>query len=62
VLPVIRDIQAAGAKSNAAIAAKLNERRAPTARGGKWAHVQVAAVIARAGLARARRPPTTSLD
>ena len=49
VLPVIRDIQAAGAKSNAAIAAKLNERRVPTAHGRKWAHVQVAAVIARAG-------------
>ena len=48
VLPVIRDIQAGGAKSNAAIAAKLNERRVPTARGGKWAHVQVAAVLSRA--------------
>jgi DNA invertase Pin-like site-specific DNA recombinase len=34
VLPVIREIQAAGTKSNAAIAAKLNERRVPTARGG----------------------------
>ena len=49
VLPVIRDIQASGAKSNAAIAAKLNERKVPTSRGGKWAHVQVAAVIARVG-------------
>ena len=50
VLPVIRDIQAGGAKSNAAIAAKLNERNVPTARGGKWAHVQVGAVIGRAAV------------
>ena len=50
VLPVIRDIQAGGAESNAAIAAKLNERRVPTARGGKWAHVQVGAVIGRAAV------------
>jgi DNA invertase Pin-like site-specific DNA recombinase len=49
VLPVIREIQAAGAKSNAAIAAKLNERRVPTARGGVWTHVQVRAVIGRGG-------------
>ena len=47
VLPVIRDIQAGGVKSNAGIAAKLNERRVPTALGGKWGHAQVAAVIAR---------------
>ena len=47
VLPAIREIQAAGAKSNAAVAAKLNERRVPTARGGVWTHVQVRAVIGR---------------
>jgi DNA invertase Pin-like site-specific DNA recombinase len=47
VLPVIREVQAAGARSNAAIAAKLNERRVPTARGGVWTHVQVRAVIGR---------------
>jgi hypothetical protein len=47
VLPVIREIQTAGTKSNAAIAAKLNERRVPTARGGVWTHVQVRAVIGR---------------
>jgi DNA invertase Pin-like site-specific DNA recombinase len=48
VLPVIREIQAFGTRSNAAIAAKLNERRVPTARGGVWTHVQVRAVIGRA--------------
>ena len=44
MLPVIREIQAGGAQTNAAIAAKLNERRVPTARGGQWSHVQVGAV------------------
>ena len=36
VLPVIREIQAHGAVSQEAIAAKLNDRKVPTARGGKW--------------------------
>jgi DNA invertase Pin-like site-specific DNA recombinase len=49
LMPVIREIRAAGATSNAAIAEKLNERRIPTARGGKWAHVQVGAILNRAG-------------
>lgn len=48
VLPLIREIQAAGAESNAAIAKKLNERRVATARGGAWTHVQVRAVLGRA--------------
>ena len=48
VLPVIREIQAAGIKTNAGIAEKLNERRVPTARGGRWAHPQVAAILATA--------------
>jgi DNA invertase Pin-like site-specific DNA recombinase len=50
VLPVIREIQAHGAVSPEAIAAKLNERKVPTARGGKWRHSQVAAVIERAAV------------
>jgi len=45
VLPVIREIQAAGIKSNAVIAETLNERRVPTARGGR-AHPQVVAILA----------------
>jgi DNA invertase Pin-like site-specific DNA recombinase len=49
VLPVIREIQANGAKTHAAIAAKLNERRVATARGGRWSHVQVGAVLGRVG-------------
>lgn len=47
VLPVIREIQAGGAASANAIAAKLNERGVKTARGGKWTHVQVGAALAR---------------
>src|SRR3954468_21536926 len=41
VLPVIREIQGSGVKTNAAIAAKLNERKVATARGGRWSHQQV---------------------
>jgi hypothetical protein len=46
VFPVIQEVQAAGVVSNNAIATKLNERRVPTARGGRRTHVQVGAVIA----------------
>ncbi len=48
VLPVIRELQAAGATSHNAIAMKLNARNVPTARGRKWTHVQVGAMIERA--------------
>ncbi len=34
-----------GAASLNDIAAKLNERNVPTARGGRWTHVQVGAVL-----------------
>jgi len=45
VLPIIREIEKAGAASLNAIAAKLNERNVPTARGGRWTHVQVGAML-----------------
>jgi DNA invertase Pin-like site-specific DNA recombinase len=45
VLPLIEDIERAGVTSHNAIAAKLNERNVRTARGGKWTHVQVGAVL-----------------
>jgi len=45
VLPIIREIEKAGAASFNAIATKLNERDVPTARGGRWTHVQVGAVL-----------------
>ena len=47
VRPIIDEIIAAGAKSHNAIAAKLNERNVPTARGGVWTHVQVGAILRR---------------
>jgi DNA invertase Pin-like site-specific DNA recombinase len=48
VLPIIREIQRAGAKSCNAIAAELNARKIPTARGGAWSHVQVGMIFKRA--------------
>jgi DNA invertase Pin-like site-specific DNA recombinase len=44
VLPIIEEIERSGVTSNNAIAAKLNERNVPTARGGRWTHVQVGAI------------------
>jgi hypothetical protein len=44
-VPIIDEIMRAGATSHNAIAAKLNERNVRTARGGKWAHVQVGAIL-----------------
>jgi hypothetical protein len=48
VMPVIRELQAAGATSHNAIARKLNARNVPTARGRRWTHVQAGAMIERA--------------
>src|SRR5262245_50968436 len=45
IRPIIEEIQRAGATSANAIAAKLNERNVKTARGGKWTHVQVGAIL-----------------
>lgn len=45
VLPIIEEIERAGVTSHNAIAAKLNECNVRTARGGKWTHVQVGAVL-----------------
>jgi DNA invertase Pin-like site-specific DNA recombinase len=48
--PVIRSIRDEGISSLGRIAAGLNERRIPAARGGKWAPVQVSRVLARMSL------------
>ena len=48
VAPVIREAQAAGAKSLRQIAAALNARGIATARGGKWEAATVANVLKRA--------------
>lgn len=46
--PTVKELQAAGATSLRAIAAGLNERGIPTARGqGTWSAVQVARILAR---------------
>ena len=45
VRPIIEEIMRAGATSHNAIAAKLNERNVRTARGGKWTHLQVGAIL-----------------
>jgi hypothetical protein len=55
VLPIIEEIERAGITSHNAIAAKLNERNVRTARGGKWTHVQVGAVLRPFEQARGRR-------
>jgi DNA invertase Pin-like site-specific DNA recombinase len=45
VRPIIEEIMRAGATSHNAIAGKLNERNVKTARGGRWTHVQVGAIL-----------------
>jgi DNA invertase Pin-like site-specific DNA recombinase len=47
VLPIIHEIQAAGATSLRAIADALNARGVPTARGGRWQAQTVANILAR---------------
>jgi DNA invertase Pin-like site-specific DNA recombinase len=47
VLPIIRSLQQGGISNNA-IAGQLNARSVKTARGGKWTHVQVGNILARA--------------
>lgn len=48
VLPIIHDIQRAGVTSLRAIAAALNARGIPTARGGEWQAMTVSNILARA--------------
>jgi DNA invertase Pin-like site-specific DNA recombinase len=49
VLPIVRQIQAAGATTFRAIAAALNDRGVRTARGGAWHDSTVRNLLARAG-------------
>jgi DNA invertase Pin-like site-specific DNA recombinase len=48
VLPIIREIQRAGVRTLRDIAAALNARGIPTARGGKWYAMTVRNALARA--------------
>jgi hypothetical protein len=52
VLPIIREVQAAGYTSANAIAGQLNVRKVATARGGRWTHVQVRQIINRSAAGR----------
>jgi DNA invertase Pin-like site-specific DNA recombinase len=47
VLPIIREVKAAGHVSHNAIARQLNARKVATARGGRWTHVQVRQILER---------------
>jgi DNA invertase Pin-like site-specific DNA recombinase len=47
VMPIIREIQKAGARSLRAIAEALNARGVPTARGGRWQAMTVSNILAR---------------
>ncbi len=48
VLPIIKEIQRAGATSLRAIADALNARGVPTARGGQWQAQTISNLLARA--------------
>jgi DNA invertase Pin-like site-specific DNA recombinase len=48
--PTIQELQAAGCESLRAIAAGLEERGIPAARGGKWSAVQVSQLLEAAAL------------
>jgi hypothetical protein len=48
--PVVKELQAAGFESLRAIAAGLDERGIPAARGGKWSAAQVARLLGAAGI------------
>jgi hypothetical protein len=56
VLPIIREVQAAGYTSFNAIAGQLDTRKVATANGGQWRHVQVRQILARASAGAGRRP------
>ena len=50
LFPLLAEMRAAGIKSLPAIAKELNSRGIPTARGGKWAPVQVSRVLRKSAL------------
>ena len=54
IAPIIADLKASGTVSLRQIAANLNERGIPTARGGQWSAVQVQRVMNRANNKRDR--------
>jgi hypothetical protein len=51
----VKELQAAGCESLRAIAAELDARGIPAARGGKWSAVQVSRLLARVNPSTVRR-------
>jgi DNA invertase Pin-like site-specific DNA recombinase len=49
IMPTVKELQETGCESLRAIAAGLEERGIPAARGGKWSAVQVARLLEAAG-------------
>jgi hypothetical protein len=47
LVPIVRELHAAGVTSLRGIAAALDERGIPTAAGGRWHHSQVRRLLAR---------------
>jgi hypothetical protein len=56
LMPIVKELHAAGVTSLRAIAAALDERGIPTAAGGRWHHSQVARLLARIPGERPRWP------
>jgi hypothetical protein len=54
---MVQELQAAGCESLRAIAAGLDERGIPAARGDKWSAVQVARLLGAAGILSAEAKP-----
>jgi DNA invertase Pin-like site-specific DNA recombinase len=52
LVPILTELRVAGCHSLRTIAAGLDERGIPTARGGKWSAMQVARLLEAAGLSR----------
>jgi len=55
LVPIVKELQASGATSLRAIAAGLNERSIPTARGGEWSATQVMRLLAALSRAPSQR-------
>jgi hypothetical protein len=61
-MPIVREIQRAGAKTLRDIAAALNARGIPTARGGRWHAMTVRNLLARAWHGAQAQPHTTTAE
>jgi len=61
VRPVIEEIRLAGPTTYQAVADALNERRVPTARGGKWHSKTVANLVRREGMGQPAGPGPQTL-